>query len=259
MPIILANSTAARNFTTLSYTNVTQIKLLKKEIALQPFIINAINTIELPEPITEINDDFRKLLFAHWITNADDFLPLKKQYKDIVATTTAASSSATTTTKNSNKNSHMMLINPTNISAVNETIGAGLSTVFINGTYVNVIIPESIRMALYHDWQETPKIIFLLGAFGKDMEISTIMTNANGTRYIIQPPPPPKKGKVANGYEYKSFGMFCLFFFCLTLLLLLLFPFFPIVFLYIVGVFFGFLLYICIFRRNIKFNFSIGT
>lgn len=205
MPIILANSSAARNFTTLSYTNATQIKLLKKEIALQPFIIDAINTIELTEPLTEIDDNFRKLLFAHWITNTDDFYTLKKQYKDILT--------ATTTAKNSNKNSHMMLINPTNISAVNETIGAGLSTVFINGTYINVIIPESMRMALYHDWQETPKILFLLGAFGKDMEISTIMTSANGTRYIIQPPPPPKKGKIANGYEYKSFGMLFFFFF----------------------------------------------
>lgn len=210
--MILANSTAARNFTTLSSTNVTQIRLLKKEIALQPFVIDIINSIELADPVTEIDDDFRKLLFAHWTTNTSDFVTLKKQYKDIVA---AAAATSLPGGKGNKPSSHLMLINPTNVSAINETIGAALSTVYVNGTYINVIIPMSMRMALFHDWQETPKLLFLLGAFAKDMEISTAMTSANGTRYIIQPPPPPKKGKVANGYEYKSFGMFILFLFCM--------------------------------------------
>lgn len=216
--MVLANSTAARNFTTLSSTNVTQIRLLKKEIALQPFVIDTINSIELSDPVTEIDDNFRKLLFAHWITNTSEFVTLKKQYKDIVAISNAvaAAAAAPQLPGKGSKHSHLMLINPTNVSAINETIGAALSTVYVNGTYINVIIPESMRMALFNDWQETPKLLFLLGTFAKDMDISTAMTSANGTRYVIQPPPPPKKGKVANGYEYKSFGMFILdaFFFC---------------------------------------------
>ncbi len=197
MPTILANSSAARNFTTLSLTNVTQINALKKTVAVDPFILDIINDIELPEPIAVIDNDFRQLLFAHWILDHDvDFHMLKDKYKELVATEINDERSSQT----------LMMINPTNVSAVREIIGATLSTVKVNGTLINVIVPEGLRNALFVDWEDQPNVLPLLFQYAKDLEIPIWMVNSNGTRYIIQPPPPPKKGKVANGYMYNRFG-----------------------------------------------------
>lgn len=221
VPTILANSSAARNFTTLSLTNLTQINLLKKTESLEPYIQDALNDIELDDPITEINNEFRRVIYSQWITNNTiAFTNMKQVYKqlDLVRQENEQKqlillqqqqqehqqNSVQTTITKASRNG-LMLINPTNVSAINETIGAALSTVHVNGTYINVIVPETLRNALFLDWEEKPNVLQLLWAFAKDMEISIAMTNSNGTRYIIQPPPPPKKGKVGNGYEYKSF------------------------------------------------------
>lgn len=205
MPTILANSSAARNFTTLSLTNLTQINALKKTVAVEPFILNIINDVELSDPITEIDNDFRQLLFAHWILDHEtDFKRLKEIYKELVATEINAE-------KTSNS---LMMINPTNMSAVREIIGATLSTVKVNGTLINVIVPEGLRNALFVDWEDQLNVLPLLLQYSKDMEIPISMVNSNGTRYIIQPPPPPKKGKVANGYVYNRFGSLLFYLFC---------------------------------------------
>lgn len=199
MPTILANSSAARNFTTLSLTNLTQINALKKTVAVEPFFLDIMNDVELSDPIAEIDNDFRRLMFAHWISDHEkDFRTLKDKYKELVATEI-----------NAEKSSHsLMMINPTNMSAVREIIGATLSTVKVNGTLINVIVPEGLRNALFVDWEDQPNILPLLLQYSKDMDIPISMVNSNGTRYIIQPPPPPKKGKVANGYMYNRFGSF---------------------------------------------------
>lgn len=133
--------------------------------------------------------------------NQKDFGILKEKFKELVAISE---------THHSNwqkaSHAHFMMINPTNVSAIREIIGATLSTVRVNGTLINVIVPEGLRNALFDDWEDEPNVLPLLLQYAKDMDIPISMVNSNGTRYIIQPPPPPKKGKVANGYEYKSFG-----------------------------------------------------
>lgn len=197
----MANSSAARNFTTLSLTNLTQINALKKTVAVEPFILDIINNVELSDPITEIDNDFRQLLFAHWVLDHEmNFKMLKEKYKELVAT------------EIKEKAPHnLMMINPTNMSAIREIIGATLSTVKVNDTLINVIVPEGLRNALFIDWEDQPIILPLLLQYSKDMDISISMINSNGTRCIIQPPPPPKKGKVANGYIYNRFGWLMLF------------------------------------------------
>lgn len=126
---------------------------------------------------------------------------MKTKYKEIISST---ESHHTNWEKASH--AHLMMINPTNVSAVREIIGATLSTVRVNGTLINVIVPEGLRNALFVDWEDRSNVLPLLLQYAKDMDIPISMVNSNGTRYIIQPPAPPKKGKVANGYEYKSFG-----------------------------------------------------
>ncbi|XP_037049365.1 uncharacterized protein LOC119083686 [Bradysia coprophila] len=197
VPTLLPNSSAARNFTTLSLTNVTQINALKKTIAVEdPFILDIINNVHLSDPITDIDNDFRQLLFAHWILDHDqDFKTLKDKYKELVAFRANVERASNS----------LMMINPTNVSAVREIIGATLSTVTVNGSLINVIVPENLRNALFADWEDQPNVLPLLWQYSKDLEIPIFMVNSNGTRYIIQPPPPPKKGKVANGYVYNRF------------------------------------------------------
>lgn len=99
-----------------------------------------------------------------------------------------------------------MMLDPTDVNSINDTIGGALSTIQVNGSYINVIVPEVLRKALFVDWEDQPNVLLLLFAFARDMEIPAYIFTPNGTRYIIQPPPPPKRGRVANGYEYKSFG-----------------------------------------------------
>lgn len=117
---------------------------------------------------------------------------------------------ATATTGTVGRPHHNHMLDPTDVMAINATIGDAMSTVPINGSYINVIVPEGLRRALFVDWEEHPNVLLLLFGFARDMEIPIYMLNPNGTRYIIQPPPPPKRGKVGNGYEYKKFGRFSL-------------------------------------------------
>lgn len=212
--MVLANSSAARNFTTLSLNNVTQVNALKKTESMEPYILEAINDISLPDELDEMTDDFRRALFAHWVrNNTSEFNRLRQSFKDMAAVHLQQQQQqhqqhvSVASSKAASRNANLML-DPTNVAAINETIGGALSTIPINGSYINVIIPEVLRNALFTDWEEKPNVLLLLWAFARDMEISIAMTNSNGTRYIIQPPPPPKRGKIANGYEYKSFGIY---------------------------------------------------
>ena len=208
VPLILAQSSAARNFTTLSLNNLTLISQLKSQESKTAYFQTAIENFDLNEPINEIDDNFRRALFAHWLKNDSHFSDLKSQFHKLVAKNQVQEEVAQTRHEvvSATGNSNLMLLNPMNVSAVKETIGAALSTIFVNGTYVNVIVPEALRNALFNDWEEKSSVLQLMWAFAKDMEVSIAMTNSNGTtRYIIQPPPPPRRGKTANGYEYKPF------------------------------------------------------
>ncbi|GAB0100551.1 uncharacterized protein DMENIID0001_166060 [Sergentomyia squamirostris] len=198
VPFALANSTAARNFTTLAYVNATQINQLKKTLSETDFVQEMLND-DLPDPVEEIDDNLRKHLFAQWVrNNRDTFDDLKTTFKTLEF-------NGTDEVQLANRRAGMVMINPTNVSALNETIGAALSTIPINGSYVNVIVPERLRNALFEGWEDKPKIIHLLWSFAKDMEIPIGMIAPNGTKLIIRPPLPPKKGRIDNGYEYIPF------------------------------------------------------
>lgn len=199
VPTALATSSAARNFTTLALTNATQIASMKQTESTAPYILDALNDINLPDPITDLDNNFRKVLFARWLRNESaEFGKLKVTYKKLAQQQQQQRHVAAS--------KGQLILDPTNVAAIKESIGAALSTVEVNGTYINVIVPEGLRNALFADWEEKTNVLWLLGAFARDMDIPNSITNSNGTRYIIQPPPPPKKGRVGNGYEYKTFG-----------------------------------------------------
>lgn len=215
MPTVLANSSAARNFTTLSAVNLTRAQQLRQRESSADYISAAI-AVELPDPIVEIDNAVKRALFAHWVRNSTgaQFTQLKATFKRLNAQEAAAAQQllaeqqigATTSRATAVRHQQQLMLDPTDVSAINETIGAALSTIPVNGSYINVIVPEALRKALFDDWEEHPNVLLLLFSFARDMEIPVYMVNPYGTRYIIQPPAPPKKGRVANGYEYKSFG-----------------------------------------------------
>lgn len=208
MPTVLANSTAARNFTTLALTNATQVTALKHRESSAAYVREAAE-LELEQPIEEIDNNFRRAIFAHWVRNdLERFVQLKSVYKQREALDLAQQQplNATTGGKVVSRSNLSMMLDPTDVDTINSTMGAALSTVHVNNSYINVIVPEGLRKALFVDWEEQPNVLLLLFGFARDMDIPISMINANGTRYIIQPPAPPKRGKVGNGYEYKKFG-----------------------------------------------------
>ncbi|XP_059612967.1 uncharacterized protein LOC132259376 isoform X2 [Phlebotomus argentipes] len=199
VPFVLANSTAARNFTTLAYVNATQINQLKKTIAREEYVEEMLAE-ELPDPIAEIDDNLRRHLFGQWVRgNKIGFDVLKTTFKTLEFNGTEDGQTA------GRGRSGMVMLNPTNVSALNETIGGALSTVQVNETYVNVIVPERLRNALFDGWEDKSKVIHLLWSFARDMEIPLGIISPNGTKLIIRPPLPPKKGRTDNGYEYIPF------------------------------------------------------
>lgn len=181
-PTKLANSSEPQNFTTFSLTNITQINALKKTIAEDdPFILHVTKGVQLPDRITNIDNDFRQLMFAHWILDHEqDFKKLKSEYKRVGS--------------------------PTNVSAVREIVESTLSPVTVNGSQINVIVPKGLQNALFADWEDHRHVLPLLGQYAKELEIPIFMANSNRTQDLIQPPLPPEKGKVANGYVYNRFG-----------------------------------------------------
>lgn len=207
MPTVLANSTAARNFTTLALTNLTQVNALKhRELSAQ--YIREATELDFEHPITEIDNNFRRAIFAHWVRGDHErFTQLKTAYKQNEATELALQQTQNATGGKINRSlTSNQMLDPTDVAGIKATIGAALSTVHVNNTYINVIVPEGLRKALFVDWEEQPNVLLLLVGFARDMEIPIYMINSNGTRYIIQPPAPPKRGRVGNGYEYKKFG-----------------------------------------------------
>lgn len=92
VPAVLANSTAARNFTTLSVTNLTLANQLRVRESSATYVADAIDSIELPDPIVEIDNQLRRALFAYWVRDngGAEFRRLKATYKRLDAVELAA-------------------------------------------------------------------------------------------------------------------------------------------------------------------------
>lgn len=208
IPQVLANSTAARNFTTLSYTNQTQIDKLKKTISSSNFVHSLdLNdeTAAVVNGSAVIDENFRRLLFTYWVQNQTvKFRELKDMYKFAVENSPDLTATGGVT---KTKPGGTFMLNPTNVTALTEIIGGAMTTVEVNNTYLNVIVPETLRNALFSGWEEHPDIIYLLWSFAKDMDIPPHMVTPNGTKLIIKPPPRPSS-KIHNGYDYKEFSKF---------------------------------------------------
>lgn len=203
-PYLLANSSAARNFTTLTYTNPKQADDLKKVLLEEKdsFINDFYQKDFDVENVTEINDPFLRQMFAVWIKNStDEFKVLKNTYKSKVTERQDASVKIV-------KAPPTVLLNPTNVTAVKVSIGAALTNITYNNHPMNIIVPMELQAALFNKWEERQRVIYLLWFYARDLDISISLENVNGTKYVIRPPMPPKKGRIANGYQYTPFSKY---------------------------------------------------
>lgn len=198
----MANTLNARNFTTMSYTNQQTIDDVKNVTAQAEWIEEFLNKSHIIDGQIEIDDNFRRKLFASWIKGDAEFESLKKIYK------TKTNHSNSLDVQIITKRGRFRYIDPSNITEVRSVIGSALSSIDINGTKWNIIVPMQVRHALFTGWDERPAVLKLLWSFAKDMDISSLLYSENGVKYILRPPKPPKKGKSANGFEYLKFCKF---------------------------------------------------
>lgn len=153
VPYPIAVSTVARNFTDLKAIG-SEIPLLRKKVADEDYI-KEFMSIELPEMIEEIDDNFRRKLFASWVKNDKVFLTLKETYK-------------TLDTYQQPDKLKLQYINPTLLDEVNSTIGDNLVSLNFNKTLVHTVLPQTVRSALFLGWQDKgDDITRLLTLFGK--------------------------------------------------------------------------------------------
>lgn len=192
-----------RNFTTLGYSNPLRVSELKKKIGGMDYITEFLDNDWPQSNITELDDSFRQQLFGSWVVNdVHRFQSLKAIHKNVVS----INPSIGTLTKAGHTGSERKMVNPSNTTLI-EMYGGVLTPVKVNGTSLNVIIPDGLRYVLFEGWEEKPDIEKLLWQFSKDMNISAYVVTPNGTEVIFKPPrPSSSRTKSENGFEYKHNG-----------------------------------------------------
>lgn len=190
-----------RNFTTLGLTNQQNITQFKKKIAAQEFVTDFMDNDWPQSNITELDESFRQQLFASWVKNdMNRFHGLKAIHKNVVSnfpSLVALREAGTTKIRT--------MVNPSNASLI-EKYGGVLSPIKVNGTSINVIVPDGLRYVLFEGWEEKRDIEKLLWQFSKDMNISAWIDTPNGTVIFKPPRPHTSRNKIENGFEYKNWG-----------------------------------------------------
>lgn len=175
---------------------------LKKKIANEEYIKGFLDSDWPQSNITELDESFRQQLFASWVSHdMERFNALKAIHKNVVS-----SNPSLLALKDAGGKKERTMVNPSNTSLI-EKYGGVLSPVKVNGTSLNVIIPEGLRFVLFEGWEEKGDIEKLLWQFSKEMNISAWVVTPNGTVIFKPPRPSSSRTKTENGFEYKHHGM----------------------------------------------------
>lgn len=203
-PILLTNSTLPQILTKLIVTNATEIDRLKKDIANEMYIGDW-SSLSVPiANVTAIDNRFKQALFANWVRDTADFPKYRTKYRALSNPTNATNSIAG---KQQKKVTQLVIANH-NLTEVQEIFGLSPIHVQLNGSnHVSVIVPRSLQLALFDEWPQKHQIIYLLGKFAKDMDLSTNIVSTNGSQLVFRPPDPPTKGQQNADYRYIKYGM----------------------------------------------------
>lgn len=200
----MTNSTLPQTLNKLIVTNATEFDRLKKDIAVESDISDW-RTLNIPiANVTAIDNRFKQALFANWVRDTADFPKYRAKYKAL-ANPTNATNSVNGRRKTAN---HLVIINH-NLTLVQDLTGLNpIHVQQLNGNdRVSVLVPRGLQLALFDEWPQKPKIIYVLGKFAKDMDLTTNILMTNGTQLVLRPPDPPPKGQRNPDYRYVKYGM----------------------------------------------------
>lgn len=134
--------------------NITQRKLKhSNEEFVQRFLSEEISN---PQTYEEIDDNFLRHLFAHWLKDDDEFQELRSKYRKLAAGKF-----------NFVYPKDPVVIYPTDLKKVNTTIRDSVSSLKIDDTQVNVVIPKQVRAVLFKEFYENTRLSGVIPAFGE--------------------------------------------------------------------------------------------
>lgn len=200
-PLILANSTLPQMLTNLIITDATEIERLKKDIATEAYI-DEYRMFHIPiANVTAIDNRFKQALFANWIRGTAEFVKIKAKYKSL-----ANASNGTASASRSKKN-QLYEVDSYDLSQIQDKFGVHPITVHVNASErAMVLVPRNLQLALFNEWPQKPRVVYLLGKFAKDMDLTTNIAMTNGTQLVLRPPNPPAKGHQNADYRYEKYG-----------------------------------------------------
>lgn len=206
-PIVMGNiTTIARNFSMISALNPARIEAYKRNVSQSEYIQEFLkDDTEEMQNSTEINETLRKVLFATWVTNDDDFATYRDTFQERAPPAPYVRAQPKVR-EDGTTEEPTVTVNPTNIQAVKAIVGGSLVPIVLDNTQINVLLPERLNNVLFEGWEQKPNIVYLLGAYARALDISPSIISPEGKDVLIRPPQPLKKSKhVANGYEYRPF------------------------------------------------------
>lgn len=191
--------------TNLIITNATEIERLKKDIATEAYIDEYYRILNVPNVgnVTAIDNPFKQALFAHWIRGTADFAKFKAKYKALANASNATTAAAAAKSK---KTVHVV-ISSGNLTEIRDKFGLNPITVQLNASErATVLVPRNLQLALFNEWPEKNRVVYLLGKFAKDLDLTTNIVQ-NGAQLVLRPPNPPAEGHQNGGYRYEKYGM----------------------------------------------------
>lgn len=197
-PNALPNANVVRNFTSIAYQNPNMINDAKTNCSKLPFIKEFRNEI-VELPLVNFTEAAKKRMFAHWVQKDEaEFQTFKKAFHEFVLSTPEAKNEVIPI------DAQPIGIDPLNVRNIegNKIFGSALQKVLINATSYYFVIPEMAQAAIFEGWNEKRFVPRLLWPFARDLDLPAFVLNDDRVILQLMPPNPPKKGKIANGYEY---------------------------------------------------------
>lgn len=150
-------------------------------------------------PLANFTDGAKRRMFAHWVSRDEmEFQTFKKAFQDLVLSTPEAKNDIIPI------DATPIAIDPLNVRHIeeNKIFGKALQKVPVNSTIYNFVIPEMAQVAIFEGWNEKRYVPRLFWPYARDLGLPAFVLNDDRVILQLMPPYPPKKEKIANGYEY---------------------------------------------------------
>lgn len=187
-----ASPYVVRNFTSFSVL-ADNLQNTKDSIVKENFFKD-LQKNDLPDlsSITEIDNEFKKHLFAEWFDKEQkDFKALKEKFKQF---------------QKVEKSSSFVILDQSKRNEIMNAVGSlTVEFQFDKKENLTVVIPERLHNALFDGWEKNGVLILkVLNHFAKSLEIEPNVY-VGGVRFLLRPPKPPKNfKKAANGFTYND-------------------------------------------------------